>query len=66
MDPEVQIQLAAQRFQNAAESAQAAAQDLKGALEDGEKAGVDVDEVEESASATVDDLQHIQPVSPAP
>lgn len=66
MDPEVEIELAAQRFQNAAESVQAAAQDLQGALEDGVKAGVDVDEVEESANATVDELQHIQPASPAP
>ncbi len=66
MDPEVQIQLAAQRFQSAAETAQAAAEDLKGALEDGAKAGVDVDEVEESACATADELQNIQPVSAAP
>lgn len=66
MDPEVQIQLAAQRFQKAADSAQAAAEDLQGALEEGVEAGVDVDEVEESASATVEELQHIQPVSPAP
>ena len=65
MDPEVQIQLAAQRFQKAAESAQAAAADLHGAIEDGVQAGVDVDEVEDSASATVEELQNIQPVAPA-